>query len=611
MSVRDDDPTRATRRPGLAGLLDVLEDRTGYRRLVRGVAEAPVRGGASWGYVLGTTTLVLFVILAVTGGALAAFYSPSATDAWASIVYIEREVPLGRILRAIHLHAHSAFVIVMALHLLRVLVWGAYRAPREAVWLSGVALFAIVPAFSLTGYLLPFDQNAYWATKVRMGIVGSAPVVGEIQTRLLLAGNDIGNLSLTRFFTLHTMVFPVVFIGLLALHLYFFRRYGATPAPSMTDGDAERRTVAYWPRQFTFDALAVFLTIAALLVVSIRVPAHLDAPADPAASYLARPEWYFLFLFQLLKYLSGPLELIGKVGVPGLAMLFLASLPFLDRAPSRRLRERKGILGAVAAALLVIAVLSGLAVSADLNDPEMIRQKALAARESARARALAADGVPVAGATFMASHDPLIRGERLFISECASCHPLGDRRPEEPEGPDLTAYRSKAWIRQVLRDPDSHRLFGLTKVYGMEPLTNVSEADMGKLVDYVYSLRLPEPPSAEAAGVTALLDEHECGKCHDFEDEYGLEGPALFRYGSATWVRGAVSNPGADHLYGKANTMPIFGERMSAPDIEALVAFLMTLEERGGDPAAWPFTDEPAPTPRRVPTSSTSTVTTP
>lgn len=592
-------------------LLDAIDDRTGYRRLLRGLTDAPVRGGASWGYVLGTTTVVLFAVLLLTGGALAAFYSPSTTDAWASIVYIEREVPLGRILRALHLHAHSAFVIVMAAHLLRVIVWGAYRAPREATWLSGVLLFAVVPAFSLTGYLLPFDQNAYWATKVRMGIIGSAPVLGELQTRLLLAGNDIGNLSLTRFFTLHTIVLPLVFLGLLVAHLYFFRRHGPTPRPSMSDAEAERRAEPYWPRQASFDAVAALLCIAALLVVSIRIPAHLDAPADPSASYLARPEWYFLFLFQLLKYLHGAAELAGKVGVPAVAMLFLAALPFLDRAPSRRLAQRKGVLGVVALALLFMATLSAVAVRADLKDPEMIRQKDLAHREATRARALAAEGVPVEGATFMAGHDPLIRGERLFVSECASCHALGSLVPKEPKGPELTAYRSKPWLRQVLRDPDSHRLFGLTKVSGMESYAKIPEAELSRLVDYLYSLRLPEPPTAEAAGVAELLEAHECGKCHDFEDDYGLEGPALFHYGSARWVRAAVADPGADHLYGKANTMPKFGERMSAPDIDALVAFLLTLEDRGGDPQAWPFADEPAPTPRKALTSSTSTTTTP
>jgi ubiquinol-cytochrome c reductase cytochrome b subunit len=590
-------------------LLDAIDDRTGYRKLLRGVSDAPVTGGPSWGFVLGTTTLVLFLVLLATGVALSVFYSPSSTDAWASIVYIEREIPLGQLLRALHLHAHSAFVIVMALHLLRVIVWGAYRAPREATWLSGVLLFAVVPAFSLTGYLLPYDQNAYWATKVRMGIVGSAPVVGELQTRLLLGGNDIGNLSLTRFFALHTMVLPLVFFVLLGAHLYFFRRHGPTPRPSLTEAEARRSTVAYWPSQAAFDALAALFVLLALFAVSIRIPAHLDAPADPAASYLARPEWYFLFLFQLLKYLGGPLELLGKVGVPAVGMLFLCALPFLDRAPTRALRERKGILGLVAGALLVISILTGLAIRADARDPEMASQKELAHRESTRARQLAAAGVPVEGATFMAGRDPLIRGERVYRAECASCHVLGDLRPKEPSGPELTGYRSKAWLRQVLRDPDSHRMFGLSKVYGMDSYATVPDADLAKLVDYLYALRLPEPPTAEAAGVVELLDTHECGKCHDFEDDYGLEGPALFRYGSQSWVRAVVADPGADHLYGKANTMPKFGERLSASDVDAVTAFLLTLEERGGDPAKWPYVDEPAPTPRKVPTSSTATTT--
>jgi hypothetical protein len=184
-----------------------------------------------------------------------------------------------------------------------------------------------------------------------------------------------------------------------------------------------------------------------------------------------------------------------------------------------------------------------------------------------------------------------------------SCHALGNLEPKEKKGPDLTGYRSKAWIRQALRDPDSLRLFGHTKVYGMEPYAAIPAADLDALAGYVYSLR-DSPKTPEEAGVDKLIETHECTKCHDFEDDYGLEGPALFRYGSATWVRAAIADPGADHLYGKANTMPKFSERLSAEDLDALTAFVMTLEERGGAADRWPYADEPAPTARVKPTDT-------
>jgi len=584
-------------------LLDEVDLRVGYRTFLRGAADAPVRGGASWAYVLGTTTVVLFLVLLVTGIALAIFYSPSSTDAWASIVYIEREIPLGALLRAIHLHAHSALVITAFLHLVRVVLWGAYKAPREATHITGLILLVLITVFSLTGYLLPFDQNAFWATKVRMGIVGGAPVVGELQTRILLGGNDIGNLSLTRFYALHTMVLPLMFMALVALHLVFFRRHGATPRPKTSDADAERATERYWPKQAAFDGVAALIVIVLVLAVSSHHPAPLEAPADPAAAYIARPEWYFLFLFQLLKYFHGALDVVGKVVAPTVAMLFLAALPFLDRAPVRRLAARRGVLGVFAVGLLGMAVLASLAVRADARDPALAQQRVRAEREATRAKLIAKDGVPVEGATFMAANDPLIRGERVFWAECASCHPLEGVEPRKVKAPDLTSYRSKAWLRQVLRDPDSRRLFGATKVHGMKPLTEASEAELARLVEYLHALRGTPAPTAHAAGVEALLEKFECAKCHDFEDDYGLDGPALLDYGAERWVRNVVENAGADHLYGKPNTMPKFMGRLSGRDITAVVAFLMSLEDRSAV-GLWPNVDEPAPTPRVVPTST-------
>ncbi|MFO0728101.1 MAG: cytochrome b N-terminal domain-containing protein [Myxococcota bacterium] len=588
----------------LSRLLDAIDDRTGYRKTLADLGGIKVKGGPSWAYVLGATTMVLFLVLAVTGIALAAFYSPSVTDAWASVAYLESRIPFGMFLRAVHQHAHSAFVILLALHILQVVIWGAYKAPREATWLSGVVMFVLATVFSLTGYLLPFDQNAYWSTKVRMGIVGSGPVIGEYIPKFLSGGNELGNLSLTRFYTFHVLILPLAMLLFLGLHLAFFRRHG--PAPSANKRAAELAVEEpYWPRQITFDVIGGLVAILAVFIIAHAHPAPLEAPADPAASYIGRPEWYFLFLFQALKYFHGPLEVVGKVGIPTGAMLFLAALPFLDKAPSRALRDRKWVIGVVALALFLMGTLSAIAVDADRHDAAITVQRKLAPREAERAKKLALAGVPVEGASYMAAHDPLIRGERVFQKECASCHPFEGIQPEKIKGPDLTGFNSKAWIKQALRDPDSIRLYGKTKVHGMKSFADkMKEAELNQMVDYVYSLRRDDAKAPDDSEISALWDEHECGQCHETGEKYGLDGPALFKYGTEEWVMDVVKDASADFLYDKDNSMPVFEHRLAPEDLKAVVAFMMTLEGRA-DPTAWPFINDPGP----VPTPRTLTAT--
>jgi ubiquinol-cytochrome c reductase cytochrome b subunit len=603
---------------------DALEQRTGLDAARARDERRPVPGGASWGRVLGPTTVVLFAVLFVTGAALGAVYAPAPSDAWASLVYVEQTLPLGALLRALHAHAHSAIIVVATLHLARGVVAGAYRAPRELVWWSGLAALGLLPVFSLTGYLLPYDQLAYWATKVRMGIVSAPPLVGPWIPPLLLGGNDVGALSLTRFFTLHVVVLPALFVAGLVVHRALARRADALeaaapeagapdgPTPS-ADGASPRVVVEpYAARQRAFDRLAAAVVVAALLAVAARVPAHLGPPADPAQTFIARPEWYFLSLFQLLKYFEGPLDLVGKLVVPGLAVAYLAALPFLDRAPSAALAARRLVLAPFAVIALGVAGLTAVAVEADRQDPELAAQQRVTAIEAARARSLAAAGVPVEGPAHMLAHDPLTRGARVFRRACVSCHPvsdpwMGDVVPEEIEAPDLTGFGSRAWIRQVLRDPDSPRLYGRTKLEGMESIHGkVSDAELTQLVDYLYRLREPTPPTAEEAGVAELLDAHDCDSCHDFEEAYGADGPALFGYGARAWVRGAIAHPESDVYYGAANTMPNFDERLSAEDLDAVTTYVLTLEA-SLDPRRWPAVDDPGPVPTpRVKTASTS-----
>jgi quinol-cytochrome oxidoreductase complex cytochrome b subunit len=169
---------------------DWLDERTGHRRAVHSALEEPVLGGASFVYVMGSVLLFLLILQAVTGALLAFYYSPSATDAWGSVAYIEDQVTLGWFIRGLHHHGASAMVIAAGLHMLQVVVYGAYKRPREVTWWIGVMLLGLILAFALTGYLLPWDQTGYWATKVATGIAGETPMAGQEVQAALQGGNE-------------------------------------------------------------------------------------------------------------------------------------------------------------------------------------------------------------------------------------------------------------------------------------------------------------------------------------------------------------------------------------------------------------------------------------
>jgi ubiquinol-cytochrome c reductase cytochrome b subunit len=591
---------------GLHGLLDAVDRRIGHRRLLDLALKEEIPGGASWAYVFGSSALILFFIQLATGLLLATYYSPSATDAWASVAYLERAIPFGAFVRGMHHHAASAMVIIVGLHLLQVVLFGAYKAPREANWLSGLGLLGLVLAFALTGYLLPWDQTGYWATKVATSIAGTLPVVGDLVQRIAQGGNDYGHLTLTRFYALHVILLPLLTLVLIGAHLALFRRHGVTPSPAKSP-EALSKIEQLWPTQLAYDAMFATVVVAAISMLSLTLGAPLEAPADPASNFIARPEWYFLFLFQLLKYFEGPLQIVGTVILPGLATTFLLLLPFLDSGPSRRLRDRKPWIAAMGLGLVGMAGLTALAVRSDNRDPMIAAQRVIAATEAARAKELAALGVPVEGPTHMLSADPLTRGARVFRQECATCHPLGDEVPEEIKGPELTGYGSRAWIRQVLRDPDSPRLFGKTKVSGMDAYAHLSSTDLEALVELVYSRRVPDAPPVEDTKAAALVEEHECGNCHDFEEAFGLDGPSLFGYLSESWVRSVVDQADAQHLYDQANDMPIFSTRLSERDRAAVVVFVLA-QEALTPKDRWPSVDDPGPVPSpRIEPAKTST----
>ncbi|MBK8266744.1 MAG: cytochrome b N-terminal domain-containing protein [Nannocystis sp.] len=563
----------------MARALDWLEERVGYRGWARGWSEEQVQGGARWRYTLGPTLVYLFVQQVALGILLASYYSPSATDAWASTAYLNDQVTGGWFLRGLHHHGMSAMVVVAVLHTIQVVLAGAYKRPRELNWWTGLALGGIVLGFSITGYTLPWDQNAYWSVVVRAGIVTSVPG-GEWSQQLLQGGRELGNLTLTRFYALHVFVLPLLLVGLLWAHVRLRRRHGVTPPAGLSEEALVRTREPLWPRQVFMNVVAMTICGGALLAATISSHgAPLMAPADPASNYMARPEWFFLGLFQLLKYFNGPLRLVGAALIPGAAAVFLLVLPFLDRAPTRRLRSRVGALSGVAALMTGLVTLTALAVAEDAGKESYAAGVAAAQKDAARARELALAGVGPRGGVAVWENDPEFQALALFQEHCATCHTLRGKGGEE--APSFDDWGSRAWMAAFLRAPNEKRFYGGTKAHHtMEPLSaeDLPEEELMAAVEYVLSLRGDEAGALDAGLVKrgqALWEEKlECSGCHEVEAGKEGTGPTLAGHGSRAWLERMIVDPTAVDLYGEGAEMPKFGAKLSAAEISTLAGLI-------------------------------------
>jgi menaquinol-cytochrome c reductase cytochrome b subunit len=190
------------------------------------ILDKPIPKGLNLSYCFGGITFFLFVMLAVTGYFMTLYYVPSPEQAYDAVDYLTFEVPMGQIIRGIHHWSGNLMMVTIFLHMLRVFIYGAYKKPREINWISGVFLFCLVMGFGFTGYLLPWDQKAYWATKVGTSIMGTVPVVGDYTLRLMRGGPDLGALTLTRFYTLHVLFLPLVTVIFLLAHFVMIRKQG-------------------------------------------------------------------------------------------------------------------------------------------------------------------------------------------------------------------------------------------------------------------------------------------------------------------------------------------------------------------------------------------------
>lgn len=616
-------------------ILNWLDHRTGYKQQMAEALWEKIPSGARWRYVTGSMLVFAFVTQAITGIFLWMAYSPSSQTAWESVYYIQHEMWGGWLVRGIHHFMAQAMVVVLALHLLQVVVDGAYRAPREVNYWLGLILMKITLGLGLTGYLLPWDQKGYWATSVATNLMTLVPFAGTEIQQIVVGGKDYGHATLTRFFALHAGVLPAALVGFLAFHIMVFRRHGITA--HVTPG---RKDQYFWPHQVLLDGLACLAMLSVVLLCVIKFdigglvtgslgdPGHLGAelgaPADPSEAYsAARPEWYYLFLFQLLKYFEGSTEWIGAIVLPGAVMGLLFLMPIIGRTQWGHRFNVIAVLVLIGGAgfLTALAMVDDnyAAVATKMGwEGEKHAKKIQAAQDFQEAKHKAeedaqrtialvqrrqmVDGklsapmlIPKQGAVYLLRNDPLAQGPRLFEKHCASCHTFQSadgmslvKGPDSPSAPNLFGFASREWISGIL-DPariDSPAYFG-----------NTAHKE-GRMASWVKKHGAKLPPEEVKAIVAALsaqarlrsqtasdktdialitqgvqLIEKNCANgCHQFGN-VGQTGvaPDLTGYGSYEWLMGFVSDPAHERFYRVENDrMPSFAKNLESPASHSL-----------------------------------------
>ncbi len=598
-------------------LLNWLDDRTGYKNLMHEALYERVPGGARWRYVWGSTLVFTFSVQMITGFFLWMAYSPSTQTAWESVYYITYVMQYGWLVRGLHHFTAQAMIVLMALHLMQVIIDGAYKAPREMNYWLGLILMLIVLGLSLTGYLLPWDQKGYWATQVATNIAGGTPVVGAEVQKLAAGGSAYGHHTLTRFFALHAGLLPFLLIAFLVLHIAVFRRHGITvPNPHRAPD------VYFWPDQVLKDAIACLAILAAVLFMTWKFGAELGAPADPSEAYsAARPEWYFLFLFEMLKYFEGKDEFIGTMVIPGVVLTLLFLMPFFARMRGGH-RMNIGLVSVLMVACLTLTIIALQKDSANKGYQAAVAQ---AHRDAERVVVLAKSptGIGPSGALVLLKNDSYSQGPRLFAKNCATCHRydgkdgLGRDVTETkggvdvvvaPTATDLGKFGGREWAKEVLtnfgkvfaatesasfegKPLGKHFTDGSMSGWAEEHGKKMKVEELDAVVEFLVAqsgrkLDPPLDPKKVEAGKEFFQDGNDqitesCSSCHAMHargDQQPLDGggnaPDLTGYGSEKWLTSFINNPGAKEHYGKRNRMPGFEKRMSPFETKLLVDWM-------------------------------------
>lgn len=595
-----------------------LDRRAGIDKLMRESLDEPVPGGARFAYVFGSGLLFIFITQVITGLCLALYYVPSAETAHTSVAYITKEVAAGAFLRSLHYYGASAMIIVLLLHLLQTFVYGSFKGRRELLWISGATLSLLVLGMGFTGYLLPWDQRAYFATAVGTNIVGQVPWIGEWLTRLLRGGDTIGTLTLSRFYVAHVFLIPAGIFAFIAIHIFLFRKAGAAGPIQEDPLEPKLPPESFYPRQVLMDLGFALLIMAGLAFLSYGSPVGLGPIANPADThFLPRPEWYYLPMFEWLKFWEGPWVVFAVVITPATLAALLFLLPFLDRKLERRPWRRPIPVLAVAIVLLGTIYLGVKSHVDDREDPSVAAQLALQAKQEAAYTAapfkpyIESPGATGPLALPSGPVNPLVsRGRGIFQEHgCSGCHgEVGLGTTVAPSLQGITTKFSEPDLVALLHSPNAQMRAGHM------PAVDISTSDMTALLAYlgvigtsaanvqasssestlppasevggapspVFSVSgagspLPSSssqPSAAAAAGSQLYQEHACFACHGPSGQGGRSpaiAPLIANLSNAR-VAQLLENPSQKM---RAGGMPPFSG--TAEQRNALIAWLRGL----------------------------------
>jgi ubiquinol-cytochrome c reductase cytochrome b subunit len=448
-----------------------FEERLQLKKLLGPSMTHPVpRTSASWWYVFGSATLIIFMLQIVTGICLALVYVPSTADAYASLEYLNYQQTLGWFLRAVHFWGSNFMVAMMSLHMIQVFLFGAYKYPRELTWVVGVFLFLCTLGMAFTGQVLRWDQDAYWGLGIGIAMIGRVPLIGAQLVHLVLGGPIIGAETLSRFFALHVFVIPGLLFGLVG------RLVARNTYRERYEEDVKRDGVPFFPvaaqKDIVFGGLVI---LAILLCAAISGPDGPNGPADPTLiRTVPRPDFYFLSLFALFALLPPYTETFLILVGPVVAIALLIALPFLAGTGEKSFRRRPVAVISVVMIALVLGVLSYLGDKSPWS-PVM--------------DAWSGAPMPIA---YVKGRTPLQLQGALVLQnkQCRNCHSLGGEGGRR--GPALDGIASRMTrdllIRQVLQGGGNMPAYG----------KNLSPSEVTALVAFLDTLRSPHDAAARS-----------------------------------------------------------------------------------------------------------------
>lgn len=426
----------------VGGFWHGVGERIGWFDVILPIIKHPVPPNTGWWYVLGSATLVVFIVQVVTGIGLATAYVPAAAQAYDSLQYITTQAMLGRFVRGVHDIGASAMVILIGLHAMRVFLFGSYKFPREINWLSGVVLLFATLGMAFTGQLLRWDQNGLWTVVILTQQVARTPLFGSALGHFIMGGDTIGGATLSRFFAWHVFWIPAIIFGVVGLHLYLVLHVGISEPPKSGrrvdprsyrqwyERMLKREGVPFWPDAAWRDAVFGVLVIAAVVVLAIAVgPTELGKPPNPTIiEATPRPDWYFLWYFAALALIPPGFEdwviLLG----PLLLIVLLLAIPFISNKGERSPLRRPW---AVATCVLVVMMVAGYTVVGNIApwSPNFGAQ-------------------PLPAGVVGATSGPVADGAKLFHDKgCEYCHTIAGYGGQR--GPDLTAVSDRLTQDQI------------------------------------------------------------------------------------------------------------------------------------------------------------------